>query len=254
MPRVLQNLSFMVKRSYQKRAFKPYQIHRDISGMPFDFYIADPVAKEWYDNGSSKWPEMDFLKDNLIKPGEVILECGAHQGFTTSYIATCAGKKGHVVAFEPSPFNVEIIKKNLELNHLTNTEVVASAIGSAVGKAQFSFVSNGSIQSSSVGTFAIDVTTIDSYAHLKPTMLKIDVEGYDVHALRGAKKVLKTRPKIALEIHYQQLPEFGHSVKDVFDLLDLSNYKCTLLTPTGFKPLGKIEDIKTNVHLFAVPK
>jgi len=254
MPAFAQNLFTMTKHKYLKHTFKPYEIDREISGEHYRFYIADPVAKEWYDTTSTVWPEMDFLKEHLIVPGDVILECGAHHGITTCHFSKSTGPKGQVVAFEPSPFNVTVIEKNLKLNHLRNVKVVNKAIGDKPGKAHFSFVSNASIQKGAAGTFEIDVTTIDTYADLKPTMLKIDVEGYDVEALQGAKQVLKTRPKIALEIHTTQLPNFGHTVQDIFDLLDLTDYKCTIMGEGKFRPLGKVSDITTNVHLFAVPK
>lgn len=254
MPAFLQNLYMKANHRYQRLTFKPYTIHRDISGTPFDFYIADPVAREWYDTGSSEWKEMDYFKKHLIKPGDVIIECGAHHGFTTSYFSKAVGPKGKVIAFEPSPFNVEVIKKNLALNHIKNTKVVNKAIGEKKGTSHFSFVSNGSIQSSAVGTFPIEVTPIDAYIKEKPTVLKIDVEGYDVEALKGAREVLKTLPKMEIEIHTEQLPAFGHTVQDVFDLIDLSKYNCTIMSHGKFTPLGSIKDIKTNVHLFAVPK
>lgn len=254
MPAFAQNMYAMAKFELNRRRFKSYTIKRKIAGMSFTFFIADPVGKEWYDVSAKSWPEMDFLKKNLLRKGDIILECGAHHGVTTSLFAKAIGPSGHVYAFEPSPFNVGIIKKNAELNNLHNVTVVNEAIGDKPSEAQFSYFSNASIQIGKIGTYKAKINTIDSYADVKPTMLKIDVEGFDVEALKGAKKVLKTRPKIALEIHTAQLSNFGHSVKDIFNLLDLKDYDCTIMTDGQFLPLSQVKEITSNVHLFAVPR
>jgi len=251
---MLKNLYRMLRNYYRRMAFKPYTIHKEILGMPLNIYIADSVGKEWYDTGNMERQEIQYLKNHFVAPGEIILECGGHHGVIASYLSKCIGSNGQMIVFEPSPFNAKIIKKNLELNQITNVKVENKAIGDVPGKMRFSTFSNGFIESSSIGTIPVDVTTIDDYAYFKPTMLMIDVEGYDVHALKGARNVLKTRPKIALEIHTMQLPSYGNSVKDIFDLLDLSDYDCTIMDQAGFHPLGNIKDITTNVHLYAIPR
>jgi FkbM family methyltransferase len=257
MPTSLQNLKFMLNQKLKQRTFKPYTIHRTRSGIDFEYLIADPVGKEWYDTPvSDTYDELDYAKDVMVRPGDVIIEFGAHHGYKTCYIAKLIGEKGKIVSVEPSPFNTDVIKQNVKLNHLKNVEVVTKAGGEVAGqKARFSYSSNSSIQEGSpIGTFETEITTIDSYAHLKPTMLKIDVEGYEIEVLKGAQKVLKTRPKLMLEIHTLQLSRRGFSVQDVFDLLDLSDYDATIMEEPKVIPLGDIKDIKTNVQMYAVPK
>lgn len=257
MPAFAQNIKFMVDRKLKKRTFKPYTIHRKLSGHDFEFLIADPVGKEWYDTPVTKmYSELDYAKEKVLEPGEVIIEFGAHHGYKTCYFAHLIGKTGKIVSVEPSPFNTDVIKKNLKLNHLTNVKVITKAGGETAGqKARFSYSSNSSIQDGKkLGTFETEITTIDSFADLKPTLLKIDVEGYEIEVLKGAQKVLKTRPKIMLEIHTKQLGERGHTVQDVFDLMDLSDYKVELMEEPKVYPLGKVADIKTNVQMYAIPK
>lgn len=253
MPAFIQNIYVMAKHRYVKRTFKPYTIKRKIAGIDLILYIADPVGKEWYDVDSTKWPEMDYLKENLLVAGDVVLECGAHHGVTTTFFAKAVGNKGKIIAFEPNPFNISVIRKNVELNNLSNAVVVNKAIGDKAGKANFSYFSNSSLQLGRLGTYPAEITTMDEYLDEKPTMLKIDVEGFDVEALKGAKKVLKTRPKIALEIHTDQLSNYGHKVEDIFSLLDLRGYKCTVMEAGGFHDFTDPKDIKSNVHLFAIP-
>lgn len=250
----MQNIYVMAKQKYVKSTFKPYTIMRRVAGFDLKLYIADPVGKEWYDVDSSVWPEMDYLKKNLLSIGDVVLECGAHHGVTTVLFAKAVGNKGKIIAFEPNPFNIKVINRNIELNGLKNVKVVNKAIGDKEGSARFSYFSNSSLQMGRLGTYPIDITTIDCYLSEKPTMLKIDVEGYDVEALQGARKVLKSSPKIALEIHTNQLPNYGHKVADIFKHLDLNKYNCTVMEDGRFHKFIRTSDIKSNIHLFAIPK
>lgn len=247
----------MLDRKLKQRTFKPYTIHRTRDGIELEYLIADPVGKEWYDQPIADiYDELAYAKDIMVKPGDVIIEFGAHHGYKTCYFAKLIGEKGKIVAVEASPFNADVIKQNVKLNHLNNVEVVNKAGGEKAGdKARFSFSSNSSIQEgSTLGTFEIEITTIDSYAKLKPTILKIDVEGYEIEVLKGAQKTLATKPKLMLEIHTLQLNRRGYSVQDVFDLLDLADYDVTIMEEPKVIPLGDIKDIKTNVQMYAVPK
>ena len=257
MPAFAQNLKFMVDRKLKKRTFKPYTIKRTLSGMDFEFLIADSVGKDWYDAPvSTTYSELDYAREKVLEPGEIIVEFGAHHGYKTCYFAKLIGEKGKIVSVEPSSFNTDVIKQNLKLNNIKNVEVITKAGGEKAGdKARFSFSSNSSIQEGhKVGTFEAEITTIDSFAKLHPTLLKIDVEGYEIEVLKGAQKVLKTRPKIMLEIHTAQLTQRGFSVQDVFDLMDLTDYDVELMEEPKVYPLGDIKDIKTNVQMYALPK
>jgi FkbM family methyltransferase len=247
----------MLARKLNSRTFKPYTIHRTRTGIDLEYLIADPVGKEWYDAPIPDfYDELDYAKDVIVREGDVMIEFGAHHGYKTTYLAKLIGDSGKIVAVEASPFNAEVIKKNLKLNNITNTKVLAKAGGEKDGqKVRFSHSSNASIQEGAkAGTFEMEVVSIDSFADLKPTLLKIDVEGYEIEVLKGAQKVLKTRPKIMLEIHTRQLNDRGFSVQDVFDLLDLTDYDVTIMEEPDVRPLPKVADITTNVQMYAVPK
>lgn len=61
---------------------------------------------------------------------------------------------------------------------------------------------------------------------ITPDTVKIDVEGYEANVLIGARSVLTNlRPLIFLEVHNSYLHHYGHDVKDVFNILQLYNYK-----------------------------
>src|SRR5271167_4469919 len=60
--------------------FAPCTILREVAGERHSFYIGSPTGKSWYGNPTDQSIEMQFVKKELIRPGTVVIECGAHHG------------------------------------------------------------------------------------------------------------------------------------------------------------------------------
>lgn len=142
----------------------------------------------------------------ILKPGMTVYDVGAHVGahvgIYTLLTALAVGESGQVVSFEPLPRNVSYLRRHLTLNEITNVEVVPMAVGDATGPVRFA---EGQIEYTShvdaAGTNNVSQTTLDAYAfadgHRWPDVMKIDVEGAELAALRGAKRVLReARPLV----------------------------------------------------------
>lgn len=258
----------------QENSFQPYEVPKNVEGVEFQFLLGDLDGQEWYGSPSSPTGdtnlEMRFIKEQMLQPGEVILECGGHHGFTTIMLAQWLDSASQLISFEPSPKNFQILQKNCQMNQLSNVTLEQKAVGSQVGKVQMFRKSNSAVvpqNSLSLGRFKnalygvqdVEVIDLDSYVQargLKPTFLKIDVEGYEAEVLKGAREILKTTPKIALEIHTEVLGRHNTSVKELLELINISRYNCWLQRddtemPVPFDPQ---ETIERRVHLFAIPK
>ena len=75
-----------------------------------------------------------FMKDLVkLKPGNVFVDVGAHVGKYSFYAAKQVGANGLVIAIEPHPKNAENLRKGIELNGLTNIEVVEKACSNYSG-------------------------------------------------------------------------------------------------------------------------
>ena len=134
---------------------------------------------------------MIFVKRHLMKPGAIVVECGAHHGAQTILLSRWAGDTGRVIAVEPNPGNLVILKRNTEINGLTNVTVVEKAAGATCDPVYMNASSNGSVRSG--GSLKVDGITVDHLAldlGMKPTFVKIDVEGYEYQVLEGCKSVL----------------------------------------------------------------
>ena len=160
----------------------------------------------------------------VVKPeeGDVVLDCGACWGDTALFFANDVGSGGHVYSFEFVKENVEMFNKNLELNpeHKKRITLVPYPLGEESGQ-EISFVKNGPgsrlIYDESllgdqekVKTISID----EFYVQYQPTkidFIKMDIEGAELPALRGATSVLqKFRPKLAISLY--------HSMDDFVDI------------------------------------
>jgi FkbM family methyltransferase len=239
-----------------KGLFKPYVIKKDMEGVVFDFLIGDRTGRDWYDReciNNPVWLEMRFIRDQLIEQGDVILECGGHHGCSAILLSNWVGPRGKVVTFEPFPENCDILEKNIKLNRLKNVSLQRNAVGAERGKITID-ASISAVNLSGKG-IEVDVTCLDVFEHLNPTFLKIDVEGFEMQVLQGAKNILAKRPKLAIEIHAELLSQYGCSVGDLFKLIKVENYKLWIQWKDNQPP--EEYDMKTpiekRVHLFCVP-
>lgn len=236
--------------------FTPYLKKKTVEGINFDFWIGDPDGANWYDIhcGDPVWLEMRYLRDLLITEGDVVIECGGHHGCTAILLANWVGNGGKVVTFEASPGNCDIIAKNIALNNLPNLTLERKAVGAEQGKIMINTVSNASVLLAGRGV-EVDMVRLDDYADLKPTLLKIDVEGFEGQVLRGARRILATRPKLAIEVHTTTLAQYNTSVEDIFRLIGIENYHCRVYWGGAEPPTeyDSKEPITKPVHLFCTP-
>jgi len=248
----LRRIAFRLRNRY----FKPYLKKKNVEGVAFDFWIGDRAGRIWYDLKCTDpvWVEMRFVKDHIIRQGDIVLECGGHHGCTTILLSNWVGAGGKVVTFEPLPANCDIIEKNIRLNGLKNVTLERKAVGAERGKITMNYGYDSSVNPSGEGV-EVELTCLDEYEHLNPTFLKIDVEGFEMQVLQGAKKILSKRPKLDIEIHTNALSKYGASARDLFRLIDLENYKVWIQWEDGQQPeeYDMRMPIEKRVHLFGIP-
>ncbi len=149
----------------------------------------------WYIRGTNFPMSHEEWLRSLVHSfrGELFVDVGAHVG---TWAIRAARSFRKVVAFEPNPDNNQILRTNLKLNQLTNNTVIQNAISNAVEEtsSQSKFKTGGSLESRT------PVRTLDSFG-LRPSFIKIDTEGDELHVLEGSLKTLNQRPRLVIETH-----------------------------------------------------
>jgi FkbM family methyltransferase len=166
----------------------------------------------------------------------VFLDVGANIGFF-SLLAASRGAK--VIAIEPNPRCQEALKANFARNGL-EVELHGVAAGAADGTAtlfvnQKDNVGAGTLTGpadGSVKQYEVSLTTLDQIvANRSVDLIKIDIEGFEVDALRGAARTLARKPAVICEVSEYSLTKAGSSKDKLFELMRNHGYEATILSP-----------------------
>jgi FkbM family methyltransferase len=179
------------------------------------------------------------IRDNL-RAGNTFWDVGANVGWFSLLASKIVGPNGRVFSFEPSPEVFKLLSANIRGLH--SIRAIQCGVGNA--DAVTEFAAQGT---SMAGSFVEEVTKInqcfapeipirkvevtirkvDTLAKelARPHLLKVDVEGFEVEVLKGAKELLSTvRPILIIEIHPPQLSLSGGSEALLFQLLTDHGY------------------------------
>ena len=187
-------------------------------------------------------PETTPLFFRLARDAEVVLDVGAYVGFY-AVLAGLANPRSQVLAFEPMPDNAERLRRHVELNALSNVDLVVAAVSSAEGSAEL-FHGGGThpcstslvrgfmgahqeVHSSVVPTVALD-SFLEARGIRTVSLVKLDIETAEPEALRGMRSTLeRQRPTIFCEV---LSTEVGAQLQTI---LAPFGYRIYHLTPDG---------------------
>jgi FkbM family methyltransferase len=168
----------------------------------------------------------------LLRPGDVFIDVGAHIGWFTVIGSQCVNH-GRVVAFEPYSTSALVLHENLKANGCDNVVVVETALGERAGTISLA-LNNGDSGSVTAVSWAVEgrlevpvnaLDDIDVGIELgSAALLKMDVEGWESHVLRGGAKVLSKVRRVIIEINRPSLEMAGSSQKEVFELLRAAGF------------------------------
>jgi FkbM family methyltransferase len=186
---------------------------------------------------SGKWEDYETeLFKKHVKPGDTVVDIGAHIGYYALIAAKLVGDKGKVYAFEPDPKNFQLLRKNVEANGYHNVVLIDKAVSDKSGAAQLFLHSentgdhrifNSEHDRKSV---AITMTTLDDFFKdegKRVDLIKMDIQGAEAKALQGARKVIAKNRHIKLitEFYPQALQQSGGSAEEYLALLQKNAFK-----------------------------
>lgn len=163
-------------------------------------------GKVWRVLGGTYEEEQSRLFARVVGPGDAVLDLGAHLGYYTLLASLLVGASGRVHSFEPNPRNAWYLRRHGRLNRCRNVAVEEVAVYDRPGTLRFAAGSGtGTGRLSESGDLEVAAVRLDDVVErsgIRPTVLKIDVEGAEGAVLAGAREVLRRdRPVIFLSTH-----------------------------------------------------
>ncbi|MEX1072014.1 MAG: FkbM family methyltransferase [Anaerolineales bacterium] len=194
------------------------------------------------------------------KAGMVAFDLGANIGYVSLLLAHKAGEGGKVFAFEALPANQKRLQQNLALNPKSKVELVPKAVTDKKGKAAFLIHPSGGMGKvqGSLGKDAefqsnieVETIAIDDFVFKQrnppPDLIKIDIEGGEVLALRGMRRILlETRPLLLIELHGREADEFA------WEILGNARYSLHHMRK-GYPKVAAIDELGKKSYLVAKP-
>ena len=206
--------------------------------------------------------ERQFLR-RILLAGAVVVDAGANIGIYSEFLSRCVGPTGVVHSFEPSPDNFRRLRA--ATRKLSNVRLSQTALGEHSGKSELylsdklnvdhrSYMADGD----SRRTLPIEIVALDDY--FKPgervDLIKMDIQGYELHALRGANRVLEDNSDIKLLVEFWPygLKQAGANWADLIAALEQKGMVIWQVSSKGLIPFhsgSTSERADWYVNLFA---
>jgi FkbM family methyltransferase len=208
------------------------------NGINYKLYIQDYQSWLLYfdcDYDSS----FEVLK--FAKKGDTVIDVGGNIGQTAMMFSKTVGKDGKIISFEPYYKTFECFKENLSLNKdLENIKIENLGLGEkkeTLGMLEECTTNSGgnrittSNSDQNIHLIQVEIMSLDEYYEehklfiSKIDLIKIDVEGFEMKVLNGAKKILNAfHPKLFIEIDDTNLKKQGDTAQSMLDFLLLQGY------------------------------
>lgn len=184
---------------------------------------------------------LKFLPQNIIKSlnNKDFLDCGAYNGDSALMFVRDYNPK-NVYSFEPILSNYNSLLENIKLNNLKNVIPINKGVGEKSGILNFYSLDISSYVSET-GNERIDVVSIDEFVsenNLSVGLIKMDVEGYELEVLKGAKRTIKEFKPVLLIGIYHNPEEFFRTNNYIQGLIP--DYKFKIKFLSDIRPFAEV--------------
>ena len=202
---------------------------------PFACFPDDLINRQLMAFGAHTRNELALLLA-FIDAGDVVYDIGAHIGTFAVPLAAAVGASGRLVAVEANIHNYDRLARNLAARGLLSPSGATRAVHAVIAGAG-KYAAQTVAGNTGATWFGPDPTITEGSPALgldqlhagqgggRVDMIKIDVEGMELAALRTAEKLLAQRPMLYLEISAEHLARHGASPTEVEALLRGCGYR-----------------------------
>ena len=196
-----------------------FRIHPRFLGMNLGYYEPELVKK--------------FCA--IVKEGMTVVDVGAHVGIYSLIASRKVGPEGRVIAVEASPANATLLRRHLAINHCTNVEVVEAAISDRNGEIEFNYRPNPTDPGAFANSIAYDISGKRAIVPMRqldevccaisPGLVKVDIEGAELLAMRGASGLLRThRPTVIVAVHPEPMKTLHTMPRQLIEFMRAFGY------------------------------
>lgn len=182
-------------------------------------------------------PPLSECLRQLLQPGDTFCDVGANEGWFSILASKAVGPGGRVIAVEPQARLWPVILENASLNRVSNVTLQPFAIATNEGEGQINLYPSLNTGASAIGSarrrfersqrvsFLPIATLLEGAGVSSVAVMKIDIEGFELEALRSAGDHLgSTIRRLVVETHDAQLAARGESADQVVSLLRSRGY------------------------------
>lgn len=197
-----------------------YLLRRDTLLAKSDLYdlqlavkTEDVVGRHLYKYGAHERETTDFLIQTLqLADNDIVLDIGANLGWYSLIFDRMAGAHDiDIYAFEPEPTNFALLENNVARNRAGHIRAQQLAVADEPGQMTLHMYKSSNRGRHSLlaihdgQTVDVQTVTLDGFWEAEglgdrvPRFIKMDIEGFELMALRGASNVLRRCPMVMLE-------------------------------------------------------
>lgn len=169
--------------------------------------------------------DLQVLK-TLLRAGDTVIDIGANVGSHIIPLAKWLGNTTRAYAFEAHPRVFRYLQANTQLNRLTNLHLYHHAVGEREDKVRFTDLHTDDLnrvasETADAPVICVPMRPLDSFAcaHQPITLIKLDVEGYELFVLRGGKQALQHTQLLYVEVCDPHTEPYGYRVRDLATFL-----------------------------------
>ena len=189
----------------------------------------------------------------------MFVDVGANIGYFTLLASSLVGPAGRVIAVEANPRTFKLLQANVRLNDCANVELRHVAAGEAFGFATLFEREAGNAGGDQVDFAAqgepgaIPVERLDALVSEQPVrLIKLDIEGAEAKALRGATGLLERgdAPDLVFEFTPKFLAGMGDDPRELIGFLQAAGYRLEVIADAGRSPAGEGIYAATQTYLY----
>lgn len=193
---VTKNLSAWIEIS---KTFADEESRRTLDDLLYFRLTGDYQSMRSY----SVRPQEQYFEPFLaLSEGDVFVDAGGFDGDTTEQFCQRYPKYKQVYLFEPSEKN--LANAHHRLKNFRDITFIAEGLSDHKGTLSFNAEAGSACAVDENGSCQIQVTTLDERVNEKVNFIKMDLEGWELHALKGAKRhILEDKPSLAIAVYHE---------------------------------------------------